>query len=78
MHTVRRDGQAADALQDLQWRRARAADGVDRGAHSAGVANGGRVRVPGKGNSGTMGAPPGDLYLRVVVKPHEFFETARR
>ena len=40
----------------------------------AGVSNGARVRVPGKGNSGTMGAPPGDLYLRVVVKPHEFFE----
>ena len=40
----------------------------------AGVANGGRVRVPGKGNSGTMGAPAGDLYLRAVVKPHDFFE----
>ncbi len=40
----------------------------------AGVADGGRVRVPGKGNSGTMGAPAGDLYLRVVVRPHEFFE----
>ena len=40
----------------------------------AGVANGGRVRVPGKGNAGTMGAPAGDLYLRVVVTPHEFFE----
>lgn len=39
-----------------------------------GVANGGRVRVPGKGNAGTMGAPSGDLYLRVVVRPHEFFE----
>ncbi len=39
-----------------------------------GVANGGRVRVPGKGNSGTMGAQAGDLYLRVVVRPHEFFE----
>jgi molecular chaperone DnaJ len=39
-----------------------------------GVANGGRVRVPGKGNAGTMGAPAGDLYLRVVVHPHEFFE----
>src|SRR5271166_746551 len=39
-----------------------------------GVANGGRVRVPGKGNAGTMGAPPGDLYLRVMVRPHEFFE----
>ncbi|HEV2198167.1 MAG TPA: molecular chaperone DnaJ [Candidatus Acidoferrum sp.] len=40
----------------------------------AGVANGGRVRVPGKGNAGTMGAPAGDLYLRVVVRPHAFFE----
>ena len=40
----------------------------------AGVANGGRVRVPHKGNAGTMGAPPGDLYLRVMVRPHEFFE----
>jgi molecular chaperone DnaJ len=40
----------------------------------AGVANGARVRVPGKGNAGTMGAPAGDLYLRVVVRPHEFFE----
>jgi molecular chaperone DnaJ len=40
----------------------------------AGVASGGRVRVPGKGNAGTMGAPPGDLYLLVEVKPHPFFE----
>ena len=40
----------------------------------AGVANGGRVRVPGKGNAGTMGAQPGDLYLRVMVRAHPFFE----
>jgi molecular chaperone DnaJ len=40
----------------------------------AGVASGSRVRVPGKGNSGTMGAPPGDLYLRVEVKAHPVFE----
>jgi molecular chaperone DnaJ len=40
----------------------------------AGVASGGRVRVPGKGNAGTMGAPAGDLYLRVEVKAHPFFE----
>ena len=40
----------------------------------AGVASGGRVRVPGKGNAGTMGAPPGDLYLLVEVRPHPFFE----
>jgi molecular chaperone DnaJ len=39
-----------------------------------GVANGARVRVPGKGNAGTMSAPPGDLYLRIVVRPHEVFE----
>jgi molecular chaperone DnaJ len=40
----------------------------------AGMASGSRVRVPGKGNSGTMGAPGGDLYLRIEVKPHAFFE----
>src|SRR5579872_6521817 len=40
----------------------------------AGIASGSRVRVPGKGNAGTMGAPAGDLYLRVDVKPHPFFE----
>jgi molecular chaperone DnaJ len=40
----------------------------------AGVASGSRVRVPGKGNAGTMGAPAGDLYLRVEVRPHPLFE----
>ena len=39
-----------------------------------GLANGARLRVPGKGNSGTMGAPAGDLYLQVVVRSHPFFE----
>ena len=40
----------------------------------AGIGNGGRVRVPGKGNAGTLGAPTGDLYLHIVVRPHPFFE----
>ena len=40
----------------------------------AGIGNGGRVRVSGKGNAGTMGAPGGDLYLHIIVKPHPFFE----
>src|SRR5438309_10936062 len=39
-----------------------------------GLASGARLRVPGKGNAGTMGAPAGDLYLRVEVRPHAFFE----
>lgn len=38
-----------------------------------GVANGFRMRVPGKGNAGRAGGPPGDLYLTISVRPHEFF-----
>jgi molecular chaperone DnaJ len=39
----------------------------------AGVANGYRMRVPGKGNAGRAGGPPGDLYLIISVRPHDFF-----
>ena len=38
-----------------------------------GVANGFRMRVPGKGNAGRAGGPPGDLYLTISVRPHELF-----
>jgi molecular chaperone DnaJ len=38
-----------------------------------GVAHGYRMRVPGKGNSGRMGGPAGDLYLVISVRPHDFF-----
>lgn len=40
----------------------------------AGVSTGGRVRVPGKGNAGLHGGPPGDLYIISQVRKHEFFE----
>lgn len=40
----------------------------------AGVQTGSRVRVPGRGNAGTLGAPPGDLYLIINVELHPFFE----
>ncbi len=40
----------------------------------AGVHTGSRVRVPGHGNAGTLGAPPGDLYILLEVAPHPFFE----
>ncbi len=40
----------------------------------AGVANGYRMRVPGKGNAGRAGGPPGDLYLSIAVRPHDFFQ----
>jgi len=31
------------------------------------------MRVAGKGNAGRFGAPSGDLYLIISVRPHEFF-----
>jgi len=39
----------------------------------AGAQNGSRLRVPGKGNAGTMGAPAGDLYITTRVTPHPLF-----
>jgi molecular chaperone DnaJ len=39
----------------------------------AGVQSGDRLRVAGKGNAGSMGAPAGDLYITVRVEEHPFF-----
>lgn len=39
-----------------------------------GAQTGSRVRVAGRGNVGTLGAPPGDLYIITKVQPHPFFE----
>ncbi|UFJ43172.1 molecular chaperone DnaJ [Brevibacillus humidisoli] len=40
----------------------------------AGVDDGAQLRVSGEGESGVNGGPPGDLYVVLHVKPHEFFE----
>jgi molecular chaperone DnaJ len=39
-----------------------------------GVDTGTRIRLGGKGEAGPMGAPPGDLYIFVHVRPHPVFE----
>ena len=39
----------------------------------AGVPDGGTLRLRGEGEAGPDGSPPGDLYLRVRVKPHAVF-----
>lgn len=40
----------------------------------AGVEDGNRLRVAGKGEVGEHGGPPGDLYIVLNVQPHDFFE----
>ena len=40
----------------------------------AGVQDGFRVRVAGKGNAGKNGGPGGDLYIITKVVPHPFFD----
>jgi DnaJ-class molecular chaperone len=42
----------------------------------AGVATGSRVRVAGQGSPGTGGAPNGDVWLNVTVRPDARFERA--
>jgi DnaJ-class molecular chaperone len=43
-----------------------------------GVADGGRIRLRGKGAEGRGGAPPGDLFARIRVRPHRFFRREGR
>lgn len=40
----------------------------------AGVDNGSRVRIAGKGNAGRMGGPTGDLFITIQVDSHKFFK----
>ena len=40
----------------------------------AGVDTGNRIRLSGEGEAGLNGAPAGDLYVQVQVKPHAIFE----
>ena len=40
----------------------------------AGVTDGSRVRIAGKGEQGSTGGNSGDLYLVISVKPHHLFE----
>lgn len=40
----------------------------------AGVDTGTRIRVPGEGEAGLRGGPPGDLYIIIHVAKHDYFE----
>jgi molecular chaperone DnaJ len=39
-----------------------------------GVEDGSRIRLAGEGEAGLRGAPPGDLYIFLSIKPHRFFQ----
>ncbi len=68
-------GRAASAAVRA-LRRRRPGDARRDGARCGfppGIADGERVRVPGKGNAGIRGGPPGDLYITVHVAPHPSF-----
>jgi molecular chaperone DnaJ len=39
----------------------------------AGVDQGTQIRISGEGEPGTNGGPPGNLYIVVSVRPHEYF-----
>jgi molecular chaperone DnaJ len=39
-----------------------------------GVEDGTRIRLAGEGESGSRGGPPGDLYIFLSVRPHDFFQ----
>lgn len=39
----------------------------------AGVEDGTRIRLANEGEAGVRGAPPGDLYIFLSIKPHRFF-----
>ncbi|MDR2613443.1 MAG: molecular chaperone DnaJ [Deltaproteobacteria bacterium] len=42
-----------------------------------GVDTGHRLRYQGKGDQGRQGAPPGDLFVEISVRPHEIFSRER-
>jgi DnaJ-class molecular chaperone len=44
----------------------------------AGVADGGSIRLPGKGAPGLAGGPPGDLFAEIHVRPHPVFRREGR
>jgi len=55
-------------------RRVRRGDGrVITAKIPPGARTGSRIRLSGQGEPGRGGGPPGDLYLRITVKPHPIF-----
>ena len=60
-----RDCRGAGRLEGSQTLEVRVPAGVDHGA---------RLRLSGEGEAGVAGGPPGDLYVVIYVRAHDFFD----
>jgi DnaJ-class molecular chaperone len=75
-----------DAVRGGEHRLSFARPTADGGAHREtltvrippGVADGGRIRLRGKGSEGLGSGGPGDLYARIRIRPHAFFRREGR
>ena len=45
-----------------------------KSAFPAGINDGQRIRLSGKGAPGVNGGPAGDLYVQIIIKPHDIFQ----
>lgn len=74
---------ARGGVRSISLRRADPETGVEESSPlkvriPAGVREGQRLRVSGRGGAGIAGGPPGDLYLRVHLAPHPDFRVKDR
>lgn len=60
-------------MPDLPRQRPRDRHPDDQARIPAGVADGQKIRLKGKGAPGENGGPAGDLYVNIKVHPHKVF-----
>ncbi len=63
-----------DAVRGGEVRVSLAGQGALRIKIPAGADDGTKIRLAGKGDPGSNGGPPGDLYLTIRVRPHPLYE----
>ncbi|MBU2670060.1 molecular chaperone DnaJ [Actinoplanes bogorensis] len=73
-----RDCQGAGTIVDQKCPECRGTGGVTKNRtinvrFPAGVADGQRIRLSGRGEPGDRGGPAGDLYVQVMVRPDDLF-----